>query len=833
MVLVREDEMASLLRFRKLVLTLAVLCAQPCQGQSVKTDLYGDPLPEGAVARLGTVRLRHSADVIAAALSPDGKLLVSCGGDASIRLWDLADGKQRWIYRTDGSWDTKLAFAPDGTWLAAAVGPVVHRIEVATGQSPGPIVRHSQAIHSLKFAPSAKFLVSSSADILNSGEVRLTEIASHKELFRCPVHRIDPAIALSRDERVIIFDRPEGGIEARRIADGVLVYQAGPGAWSQLAPDGATMLEEVRSGDRAAIVRDVATGKEKYRLKLNSEEMIYFSPVGKSLLVQGFNEATREFDLASGRLLRAHTDSHLYFREMAPNSKSMAYVEIPSPTSDRFKLTLKSRDNGAELLGLRLTAPLDFTDRFKFTTDSRCLAIIRNGDAQFGCGTGVGTWFGASKPAAFEIRDLADGASLVHQEYGSGTKFGSNQMRLEFTPDSARAVTWGSRPAIRAWQIRAGQELTERPGHEDAIRTGAVSVDGASLFSVDEGDGVIVWDSANGRRLKEMPRTGLQVKQLAMSPDGRYLAMLEVKECWVEVVSIWDAQTGRMLARLGRKFEFCHWLPDFPNLHAIAFAPDGTLRVVGTLLTENKGKKLLVWEVDVAKAIARAPAQMKASTLAESIANLVLLDDLTASKSLATAGEKEHVEHLSLFDAGRYMLEQVQEGDRNLVRLYDPASSRRLFELPESAWTKRIIAAAVQPGGKEVVLIGFDGRRKFLEIWDVSTARRRQRIELGTDQTTDVLAFSPDGKLLAVGSALDPLYSPTDTDHQDPIIVQSTIRAWAVETGALVRHIGANSSAIRSLAFSPDGKHLASGTADSTWLIWDLASVPPAPKDRR
>src|SRR5262249_29371495 len=57
------------------------------------TDLYGDPLPAGAIARLGTVRLRQDGNVTCLAVLPDGKRLVSAS-ESSLHLWDMATGKQ-------------------------------------------------------------------------------------------------------------------------------------------------------------------------------------------------------------------------------------------------------------------------------------------------------------------------------------------------------------------------------------------------------------------------------------------------------------------------------------------------------------------------------------------------------------------------------------------------------------------------------------------------------------------------------------------------------------------------------------------------------------------
>src|SRR5262245_16615656 len=55
-------------------------------------DLHGDPLPPGALVRLGTIRFRYAATSVA--YSPDGKLLAAAGADNHIRLFDPATGRE-------------------------------------------------------------------------------------------------------------------------------------------------------------------------------------------------------------------------------------------------------------------------------------------------------------------------------------------------------------------------------------------------------------------------------------------------------------------------------------------------------------------------------------------------------------------------------------------------------------------------------------------------------------------------------------------------------------------------------------------------------------------
>ena len=79
-------------------LVLVLTSPIPTTAQEPRKDQYGDPLPPGAIARIGTVRLRSGSDIDRVALSPDAKLLVTTTEYRPLEVWDGRTGQllRRW-----------------------------------------------------------------------------------------------------------------------------------------------------------------------------------------------------------------------------------------------------------------------------------------------------------------------------------------------------------------------------------------------------------------------------------------------------------------------------------------------------------------------------------------------------------------------------------------------------------------------------------------------------------------------------------------------------------------------------------------------------------------
>jgi WD40 repeat protein len=189
--------------------------------RSARTDRYGDPLPEGAVMRLGTVRFCQPL-VTSLAFSPDGKVLFSGGCDNRIRLWDPDTGKELGALEGHTNVVNCSALSADGKWLASGSQDNELRLwEIDSRKVRRRFLGHDAPIERLALSPNGKVLASS----CQSGTLRLWDTATGKQIRSMPIDkgaRVG-AMAFTPDSKQFAFsNRPDTGIELVDVAEGKL-----------------------------------------------------------------------------------------------------------------------------------------------------------------------------------------------------------------------------------------------------------------------------------------------------------------------------------------------------------------------------------------------------------------------------------------------------------------------------------------------------------------------------------------------------------------------------------------------------------------------------------
>lgn len=537
----------------------------------------------------------HTAGVAGCAFSPDGKHLVSVGGEG--RVWDC----ETWAsLRAVPYGNFCCSFSPDGRRVVTDAQD--HALQVwvaATGIEEKTLKGHTDTVTGCAFSPNGRRIVSSSWDCtlmlwdIDTSECLRTFRGHSKAPLGCVFSPDGSRIASFGYDGLRVWDASTGA--CLRHAPG-LVYDCA------VSPDG---LQIVTAGSMVEI-GDFDSGNLSKRLigydYFVSHTACAFSPDGRLIASAASDNALKVWDVVTGSeicTLRGHV------RQIRSCTFSPDGRWIVSGSDDGVLKVWDVSAGRGEPVRPGHTA---IVKACSFSPDGRVIVT-------------------ASADQALKVWDAVSGVEeRVLMGHDRGGPHWEGVLGCAISPDGRFAVSAGADCTVRVWSMATGECLRTLVGHTDTATSCAFSPDGRWIASTGGDQTLRLWDAHTGAEVRCLRGHSGMVRDCAFSPDAERV----VSTSW-GALKLWDVSTGACESTVtipARMLERCAFSPDGLRLAVVVSGSGGCVQLRdprtgalewqvqcdtwwcafsadGHLIAAADGNHVVVWDVRTRDEVAR------------------------------------------------------------------------------------------------------------------------------------------------------------------------------------------------------------------------------------
>ncbi len=343
-----------------------------------------------------------------------------------------------------------------------------------------------------------------------------------------------------------------------------------------------------------------------------------------------------------------------------------------------------------------------------------------------------------------------------------------------YSPDG-NTITGVSYNKIQFWDAQSGTEKETEIEHQDGFSCMTFSPNSKTIATGNKTGEIHLWDVNTGKEKQKLTGHKKKVFSVAFSPDGKTVASGSEDH----TIRFWNAEIGKQMSILKGHTG---------SVYSISFSPNGK-----TIASGSNDKTIRLW-------------------------------DTTTAKQMKLLNFEDHVGHVAFSPDGKTL---ASANSHHIIRLWDVKSGKQINLTKGHGHYVRGIFYS--PDGKTIASTSTDNT---IRLWDAGTGRHKKDLtnqRLFDPQTkrnfyVENIAFSPDGKKLvsSTGILAKDAYLTDDFGEKNG---KKDIYLWDTETGKLVKILKKYIGYVESVAFSPDGKILATGGANNTIYFWDMTTL--------